>query len=83
MEKQEVINLMRSSKNSQEWNANCNIVKQAHNCGYPAYWYQEIILSGLCDEVLGAGASKITIHRILKVKSENIPTNYPDTTEGT
>jgi hypothetical protein len=22
-------------------------------------------------------------HRILKVKSSNIPTNYPDTTEGT
>lgn len=61
MEQQEVIDLMKSSKNSQEWNANCDKVKAAHNGGYPPYWYKEIILSGLCDETLGEGSSKIKI----------------------
>ena len=61
MEKQEVIDLMRSSSNSKEWNENCSKVKRAHNNSYPSYWFQEIILSGLCDEVLGQGASQIKI----------------------
>lgn len=59
MEKQEVIDLMKSSKNSQEWNANCNAVKKVHNGDYPDYWYQEIILSGLCDKAIGEGSSEI------------------------
>ncbi len=60
MDKEEVIDLLRSSKNSQEWNDNCDLVKKAFN-GYPSWWYQEIILSGLCDEILGPGSSTIKI----------------------
>jgi hypothetical protein len=61
MKKEEVLSLMRSSKNSQEWNDNCDKIKKAHDGGYPDYWYAEVIASGLADETLGQGASKITI----------------------
>jgi hypothetical protein len=61
MEKQEILELMSSSKNQTEWNKNCATVKAAHNDGYPAWWYSEVILSGLCDKTLGEGSSKITI----------------------
>ncbi len=61
LDKQEVIDLMKSSKNSQEWKANCDKVKMAYDGQYPDYWYQVIILSGLCDRTLGEGSSKIKI----------------------
>jgi len=49
MTKEEVIDLMKTSKNSGEWNANCDIVKDAHNGGYPSYWTQTIVRSGLMN----------------------------------
>ncbi len=61
MEKNEVIELMSSSKNSAEWNKNCNTVKESNNGNYPSWWFSEIILSGLCDKTLGEGSSKIKI----------------------
>ncbi len=61
MKKEEVISLMKSSKDSLEWGRNCDVVKSKHNNDYPDYWYQEIILSGLMDEVLGDGASTMKI----------------------
>lgn len=63
MNKEEVINLMRSSKNSKEWNNNAGIVKKAHNGGYPSFWYDEIIQSGLADQTLGTDSSSIKIKR--------------------
>lgn len=35
MNRQEVIDLMRSSKNSTEWNSNCDKVKSEYGGGYP------------------------------------------------
>ncbi len=61
MEKQQVIDLMRSSKDRTEWDKNCDTVKKACG-GYPDFWYGAVISSGLADEVLGSGASKINIH---------------------
>ena len=61
MTQDEVLALMRSSKNEQEWNANCDTIKAAHDGGYPAYWFAEIIAKRVCDEVLGAGAGDIKI----------------------
>lgn len=61
MEKQEVLDLMRSSRSPDEWNENCEKVKKAHNNGYPDWWFGEIVLSGLCDKTLGAGSSQIKI----------------------
>jgi len=47
MTMKEVIELMKSSATTKEWNANCDKVKEAHDGGYPPYWFKEIILSGL------------------------------------
>ena len=38
--------LMASSTSEREWNANCDAVKAA-NGDYPAFWYKEVVLSGL------------------------------------
>ena len=46
MQQQEVIDLMASSKNETEWNANCDKVKSACG-GYPDFWYPAIIMSGV------------------------------------
>lgn len=62
MNKQEVLALMKSSKDKQEWNDNCDKVKSAHNNEYPEYWFLEVIQSGLIKEVLNdenAGDIKI------------------------
>jgi len=45
----EVIKLMESSQNAEEWNANCDKVKKA-NGGYPDFWYSSIVLSGVFDD---------------------------------
>lgn len=60
MNKQEVINLMGSSRNEREWNDNCDTVKRKCN-GYPDFWYATIVMSGLMDRTLGAGASELKI----------------------
>lgn len=59
MTQQEVIELMKSSKSEQEWNDNCEEVKSSFRGRYPGYWYEEVILSGLVNKVLGPGAGEI------------------------
>lgn len=49
---EDVKELMRTSKDEQEWNNNCVKVKQVNN-GYPDFWFREIIISGLYSEVKG------------------------------
>lgn len=62
MDKDQVLTLMKSSKTSDEWNANCGKVKAACG-GYPEYWFQEVVMTRLADKVLGQGAGDITITR--------------------
>lgn len=52
MTKQEVIDLMKSSKDEKEWNLNCDTVQKVHNGHYPDYWFSEIISSGLFQNML-------------------------------
>jgi len=42
----QVVELMKSSKSEREWNANCDKVKKACG-GYPGFWFRAIILSGV------------------------------------
>lgn len=51
MTKQDVIDLMDSSKSEAKWNANADKVKAAFD-GYPDFWYEAIILSGLLTRVM-------------------------------
>ena len=46
MTEEQVIELMLSSKNETEWNANCDKVKATFG-GYPSFWYISIIVSGV------------------------------------
>jgi len=50
MNRQEVTQLMESSKTEQQWNDNCDKVKAEFN-GYPDFWFPDIIMSGLCGRV--------------------------------
>lgn len=46
MTKEEVVKLMSSSQTEQEWNNNCDLVKK--KCGgYPAFWYETIVMGGI------------------------------------
>lgn len=71
MTKQDVINLMKSSKTGYEWNDNCVIVKKSHNNNYPTYWYKEIILSGIYSEVF-YNIKEIVLSDIYSVVFDNI-----------
>jgi hypothetical protein len=55
--KQEVVDLMKSSKSEQEWNDNADKVKAACG-GYPDFWFGAIVLSGVMTKTLASfGAS--------------------------
>ena len=64
MSEQEVIDLMKSSKSEQEWNANADIVRSKYD-GYPDFWFMAIIASGIASEVLSGFGIDIKI-RITK-----------------
>ncbi len=51
MTQDEVILLMDSSKSEEQWNANCDRVKEAHGGQYPNYWFMSIVVSGLMTRV--------------------------------
>lgn len=43
----DVVDLMLSSKTVDEWNDNCDRVKEANGGQYPGFWYKSIIQSGV------------------------------------
>lgn len=47
MTEREVVDLMASSKSSQEWDDNCTKVKAKNGGNYPFFWYRAILVSGL------------------------------------
>lgn len=51
MTENEVVSLMESGQSDAEWNHNCDKVKAACG-GYPDFWYEKIILSGLARRVM-------------------------------
>ncbi len=46
----QVVELMKSSKSKDDWNANCDKVKAAFNGQYPPFWYPSIVISGVAKE---------------------------------
>ena len=55
-----VIALMESSKDSAEWDANCDKIKAANTRNgrpnYPSFWFSLIVQSGLADRVMAMWA---------------------------
>lgn len=52
MTRDEVIKLMESSESTRDWNANCDRVKAACG-GYPNWWFEEFLLSGRANRIMG------------------------------
>ena len=51
MTREQVIELMESSQSAAQWDANCDTIK-TNLGGYPDYWYEAILASGLATRVL-------------------------------
>ena len=93
MEQDEVVALMRTSTSKESWNANIDKVKKACG-GYPEFWYEAIIQSGLADEVVAGfgGTTDIEVipHKEPKLEElkpltgapYNRPTTMPFLSEG-
>lgn len=48
----DVVALMKTSTSEQNWNDNCDKVKEANGGDYPSFWYKAIILSGVYSQVV-------------------------------
>lgn len=46
----EVKDVMAGSQSKDEWNANCDKIKEAFDGKYPDFWYKDIIMSGLASQ---------------------------------
>jgi hypothetical protein len=53
MDRNSVVELMKSSKSEAEWDENCDLVKATFH-GYPEFWFKEIIQSGLAEKVFAS-----------------------------
>jgi len=52
MTRKEVVELMKSSKNVDEWNLNCDKVKEQFQGQYPDFWYEAILVSGVYNKTV-------------------------------
>lgn len=62
MSEQEGVALMETSKNSEEWNANCSAVRRACGGQYPEWWFRAIVQSGLSARVTARWGSDDQLH---------------------
>lgn len=69
MNKEQSLELMKSSKSEKEWNDNCNKVMQAHSGTYPDWWYPEVIQTGLAQQMATTWGGDANIHIQLGVRS--------------
>lgn len=56
-----VVELMKTSKTEQEWNANGEKVKQA-NDGFPGFWFRAIIMGGVMRDTAAKWGGDDKIH---------------------
>jgi hypothetical protein len=59
---EQVVSLMESSRNAKEWDDNADKVKAACG-GYPDFWFQAIVTSGLARRVAASfgGSAEIKV----------------------
>lgn len=73
MDRQEVIALMQTSRNENEWNINCDTVKK--NCGgYPSFWFEALMLSGIARKIQNSWmstAAKVDLSDVFGVKKNS------------
>ena len=49
---------MSKSASEDDWNKRCDEVVAA-NGGYPNFWYEAVVMSGLAEKTLDGGSSEI------------------------
>ena len=49
--KQNAVELLKSSESDQDWSDNVDAIQAANGGGYPPWWYQEVIATGLPQAV--------------------------------
>jgi hypothetical protein len=86
MNKQQVIELMQSSRTEEEWNANCSKVRKACG-GYPEFWHSAIIASGIARRVAASYGSSTDMKAVATSRTpiNNIygrPTSMPYCSKG-
>lgn len=69
MNRDEVVALMESATSERDWNNKADQVKAACG-GYPGFWWDAIMLSGLANRVLGRFGSDANI-RIIPMHRDN------------
>ena len=71
MTRDEVIALMETSQTREQWNTNCDVVKA--NCnGYPPFWFEAIIQSGVGDRIAARWGSDMKIRAYNPVTGKEI-----------
>ena len=70
MTEEQVVVLMESSNSEEEWNQNCDMVKKSFNEDYPEFWYKEIIISGVADEVRSNWENKKSVSEEMSPEQE-------------
>ena len=49
--KAEELELLNSSRNEEEWNEVCDMIKADREGQYPGDWFPKVLLSGMADRV--------------------------------
>jgi hypothetical protein len=71
---EKLASFMSEARSKEDWNKRCDLVKKVCN-GYPDYWYETCIASGLINRTLGAGSSDINVSVIAPVKERKVITD--------
>ena len=55
--------ILNTSNSSEEWKANVEKIKDANSGNYPDFWFDIVVIGGLCDSIAArwGGSSAITI----------------------
>jgi hypothetical protein len=48
----QVAAVMETSRNEEEWDRNCDLVKEAFGGIYPSFWWEAVILSGVARRTM-------------------------------
>lgn len=63
MTRDEMVALMETSRSDQEWASNCDKVKAAFD-GFPEFWSEAIIHSGLAKRLRASWKRPVTTNRL-------------------
>jgi hypothetical protein len=48
----QVAAVMATSRNEEEWNRNCDLIKEAFYGDYPPFWWEAVFMSGVAHRTM-------------------------------